>query len=152
MLLKIYQVLIVLLSLFLFSCSSDDEETIESLSGKYVISKIETSGCSDPEENYSISGNTTDGVCETEDGEELCIKICTTFSSGTYTSEYTITGNGFTFTTMDTGTFDPGNSSSTICIDGDCGNVSVQNGGDKFIFEADDPDTGCSIRIEMEKA
>lgn len=145
-------VLSVFSLLLLSSCSDDDDNTVESLSGKYVITKIEASGCSDPEENFSFSGNTSNGVCEEEDGIEVCINICMTFTNGSYTTEYTISGAGFTYTAMDTGTYDPTNSASIICVDGDCGNVEVKNGGDKFVFSGMDSDTGCSIEIEMEKA
>ncbi len=148
---KINQLFILLISLLLVSCSGDDDATIASLSGKYIITKIEATGCNDPEEELSLSGSSNSGLCDMVDGEEICINVCITFNDGTYTSEYSFSGGGFTFSSMDSGTYDPGNNSSEICIDGDCGSINVQDGGNKFVFTGSDPDTGCNLRMEMEK-
>jgi hypothetical protein len=137
-------------ALILFSsCGGDD--SVESLSGKYVLSGYSIKNCSDPDENINATA-TADGFCEEEDGEKFCIDICFTFTSTTYTTVVTISSDSFSFSSNGSGTFDPDNGASEICLDGDCTTVTVTNGGDRFSFKTTDPDTGCEVSVEMKKA
>ncbi len=137
-------------ALIFTSCGDDDETTIDDISGTYVGTKIELRNCTDPEENLNESGNTTDGICITEDGTEACILIELTFNNGTYTSVYTIEGGGLIFTSTDMGTYDPSIGADELCIDGDCGTIDIQNGGDKIVFSGQDDD-GCDVTFELER-
>lgn len=135
----------------LTSCGDDDDATVEDLSGTYVGTKIELKNCNDPEENINYSGNTADGICYEEDGLTGCILLEMTFSNGTYTTTYTVDLAGFTFSSTDTGTYDPDSGADELCVDGNCGEIEIRNGGDKIIFTGQDPDTGCDALFELEK-
>ena len=87
-----------------------------------------------------------------EDGEKFCIDICFTFTSTTYTTVVTLSSDSFSFSSNGSGTFDPDNGASEICLDGDCTTVTVTNGGDRFSFKTTEPDTGCEVSVEIKKA
>lgn len=134
----------------LASCSSDDDTTVEDLSGTYIATSFESSGCNDSEENFSYSGNTTDGMCFMEDGISVCLIVEFTFGDGMYTTTVTSQGGGFSFTATDSGTYDPDSGADELCVDGDCGQIDIQNNGNRIVFTGSDED-GCNLNMVLDK-
>lgn len=147
---SLFSVLSLLVVLFLSSCS-DDEATVASLSGKYVLTEFEAKNCTSSEDNFKLS-NGPNGLCATMDGEEFCIDVCMTFNNSTYTIIFTTKAGGFTFSANDSGTYDPDSNDVELCIDGECNNLEITNNGNRIRFSYTDPDDGCDTFLTLEKS
>lgn len=133
------------------SCS-DDEATVQDISGIYTLTAFETKNCDDSGDNFKLS-QSSDGLCFTDvDGSKLCIEVKMTFSNGSYTIVFTTKSGGFTFSSNDSGTYDPNSQDVELCIDGVCDNLEITNNGDKIKFSYKDPDDGCDYFLELERS
>jgi len=147
---KLKLTFLFLLSLLLFSCGSDDEE--ELLLGKYTITSLVTTNCDDPDLNISLQGS-SEGLCEEEDGEEVCLNICFTFTETNFSFDF-----GFSVDGVSVGSFsgdsayDPATEDFTFCPpDSDCSNIAVSNDKDEITISGTDEDN-CQFTMVLRRS
>ncbi|MEL6389047.1 MAG: hypothetical protein AAFQ02_02730 [Bacteroidota bacterium] len=134
------------------SCSSDDDDGLN-IDGTYQITSLSTTGCNDPEENFTANLD-SDG-CFTLDSETACMTTREMiFNNGTFEYTYVIlieAGNvSFSDRTAGTGTYTIDGSTVTVCEINDCSTASVTNNGNTISLSITEDD-GCVARITAEK-
>ena len=139
---------LAILSLFLFSCGSDDEDSIV---GNWVVESINSTNCDDPEDN--ISATFTDGeFCLIDGGESFCFGITLNISEGgnmTFTITSTFLGQSTTET--DTYTYTTNGDEITVCItDSECSVSNYQLDGNVLSFAFIDED-GCNVSMSLSR-
>ncbi len=139
---------LMILSLFLSSCGSDDEDSIV---GNWVIDTLNSTDCDDPEDN--IAAAFTDGeFCIEDGGESFCFGITINIAEGgniTFTTTSILLGQ--TTTETDTYTYTTEGNEITICIsDSECSVSNYQLDGNNLSFAFIDED-GCNVSIAMSR-
>lgn len=140
----------LILSLFLASCSSDDDGGGDSIEGTYNITEITTTGCDDPIFNESFVLD-NDG-CFTQDGEQICLtKRSMTFNNGQFSLNYSFSDGTFSIDLSETGTYTVSGNQVTVCIDGECDTTPFDVNNGTITFRSVDPDDNCVLTLKAKK-
>lgn len=142
--LNVFYLLMVLSSIVLFSCGSDDDDP----TGTYKITSYGTANCDDPSENITLDISSDDG-CTMLSGVEFCgTGSITIREDETFSLSVSITSDGVSFSTSGNGSYSLNGNTITVCDDDDCfdGNIN----GNRLTLSVPSED-GCILTITGEK-